>query len=293
MPYIEVTFPSSSKEYLFEVYSDEYDKINIGSEYSITDGYGYNYRGSKVTVTKKSLYPCSNFNNSKIKKVRLKPCSVEDEKGERKFMNNLFGKTFNFGKYRGNNVKFSIKGMAYQTGEGNFVAYDKDSENLIDVSDFIINIDGLLYIVPVAIKDISVGDIICHNNDFVIVKEIEKDGIKVISPTSKEVKVIMPEHNIFGFDYCSKILSPISANLFNTVNEDSPFGNVLPFLMFFDKDEKTSGFEKIMIMNMMNGKSDVDFSNPIYALLLCNNDSKDNFLPLMMINMMNKNSEKE
>lgn len=318
--YFKCKFDPHGKEYTYETSMQVYKQLKTGKLYILYTENGYNYRGSFVEVTRKIDSPielrinpendqlssyCDPSWGIKLKKiVRVQSDNDISDKNtcdlitdEKENNMNIFGQAFNFGKYTKGDIKFSLKGMAYRTNTGNFVVYNKEEDNLIDVSDFVMDMDGLLYVMPVAIKDIAAGDIICHNKEFVIVKEVNKEGIKVISPSNKEIRTIMPEHNIFGFDYCSKIVSPMNGNMFNSASKDAPFGNMLPFIMLSNnRDEKSSGIEKLILMNIISGNNSFDFSNPMTMLLFCNseNGDKNDLLPLMMMsNMMNKNTEKE
>lgn len=213
-----------------------------------------------------------------------------DDKKENKNMN-IFG-NLNFGQYKGSDIKFSMKGLAYKTNENTYVAYDEVEKNLINVTDFIIDINNMIFMLPAALKNIVVGDIINHNKEFVIVTEVNSDSnsITVISPKNKEIKIIMPERNIFGFDFVSKVFCPISENIFGTMDKDNPFGTMLPFLMM-----KGENFDmKSLMLAQMMTNGGIDFQNNpmmLYFLMEDKNNEMNNSLPyLMMMGNMTNNS---
>lgn len=207
---------------------------------------------------------------------------------------NIFG-NLNFGSYRGSDIKLSMKGLAYKTNENTYVAYDKVEKNLVNVTDFIIDIDSMIYMLPASLKDIVIGDIINHNKEFMIVTAVNTDNnsITVISPKNKEIKTIMPERNIFGFDFIAKLFCPIGDNIFGTVDKDNPFGTMLPFLMMKDGN---LDMKSLMLAQMMTGCGSIDFQNNpmmLYFFMDNKNNGEDNMFPLFVMNMMNIANKKD
>lgn len=204
------------------------------------------------------------------------------ENKENKAMNKIFGNV-EFGKYTGRDIKMSVGGLAYRAEDNKYVAYDENKLALTDVTDFVFDVDGFLYLLPVAVKDVQVGDIIRNNNSYVIVKDIAGGNfIEVIDPSTNELKTIMPVHNIFGFDFYTKVVSLMSADAFGPINEDNPFGSMLSFFLLNQNngiDTKT-----LMLMSMMNGKS-FDFQNNpwLMIMMLDNKGDMDSLLPLVMM----------
>lgn len=218
----------------------------------------------------------------------LKENSLYFNKKENNTMTKIFGNV-EFGKYTGNDIKLSIKGLAYRTNENNYVVYDKEALTLTNVTDFIFDTNNLLYLIPVAIKNIKVGDIIKHNNSYVIVKNIFGSSLGVIVPSSKEVKTILPEKNIFGFDFCTKVVSLIGENSFGDINENNPFGtNMLPFLLMSDNSGNNNfDMKTFFLLNYMNGGK-LDFqSNPFLLMMLSDNKDMGDMLPLLFMTNSN------
>ena len=209
----------------------------------------------------------------------------ENDKKEKKNMSKIFGNV-EFGKYTGREIKMSVNGLAYLADNGKYVAYDKNKLTLTDVTDFVFDMDGLLYLFPVAIKDIKIGDIIKHGNSYVIVKDIAGGNfLEVIEPCTNEVKKVMPLRNIFGFDFYTKVVSLMGEGAFGTIDESNPFGNMLPFFLMIG-DKNTNGFDAktFMLMTVLNGGA-MDFQNNPYLMMMMLDKEGDmgDILPLMMV----------
>lgn len=209
------------------------------------------------------------------------------EKKEEKSMMNKFN--FNFGPCTNkDNVKVSMYGLAVKNSLGVWVSYNPQTGELVDVDCF--NFDGanFLFKMPVAVKDIAVGDVIMHNKVPMFVLSVD-NGIFVVDPKVGEEKKILPTTNMFGFNFVTKVIS-----LFNTFGKaptsDNPFGNLLPFMLM--SDEGNAKLDPMMLMLMLNsGNMSMGtdmFSNPMMLYFLMNGESNDNnkMLPLMM--MMNQ-----
>lgn len=224
------------------------------------------------------------FNNAKVENFRIFGLD-ENEKEEKKTMNKIFGNV-EFGKYTGREIKMSVNGLAYLADNGKYVAYDKNKLTLTDVTDFVFDMEGLLYLFPVAIKDIKIGDIIKHGNSYVIVKDIAGGNfLEVIEPCTNEVKTVMPLRNIFGFDFYTKVVSLMGEGAFGTIDESNPFGNMLPFFLMMG-DKNTNGFDAktFMLMTALNGGA-MDFQNNPYLMMMMLDKEGDmgDILPLMMV----------
>ena len=211
-------------------------------------------------------------------------------------------KNFEFGKYTHDNVKMSIYGIAVRNKNGSFCTY-ADGKGVTDVSDMLIDISGMLYVMPVAIKDIKAGDVIIHGGRPVIVTHDNEtnDRIQAIDLYESEEKVILPQKNIFGFDFVSKIVN-LCEGMFGSTSENfgasetSPFGSMLPLMMLGDNN----GFDMktLMMMNMFsNGSIGAPasndmmgiFSNPMMMMLMSKDDNNfENILPFLMMQNMNK-----
>lgn len=219
----------------------------------------------------------------KIDKLEMKINDKKDRENSKMKFN------LDFGKLNNKSIGLSFKGPCVKNADGNWVVYDNENKEVIAVDGFTLEkSEEYLYKMPVALKDVKKGDMLLHNGFVVFVEEINTEeeskkvkSLVVVSPTDGEVKEILPIKNMFNFEYMTKIV-----NVFDMFAEkpsaDSPFGNMLPFLMMKDG---AKNFKDIVLMQaLMNGKEQSSF-NPMFLLL---SDDKD-IDPLMLMMMTNMN----
>lgn len=205
--------------------------------------------------------------------------NVDNKKGNKK----MKAFNFDFGPCTTDNIRMSMYGLAVKNANGTWVSYNPESKEIIDVDIF--NFDGgkFLYKMPVAIKDVKVGDIVIHNRKAMFVIDVSETGMTAIDPQVGEEKKILLTKSPFGFNFATKVVS-----LFNMTSDaptpDAPFGNMLPFLMM---SENSGEFDMntMLMLSMMGGQSGMDFSkNPMMMYFLMK-DSKnaDDLLPLIFM----------
>lgn len=211
------------------------------------------------------------------KRLKEKEKDKENEK--------MKGFNFDFGPCTGDQVRMSMYGLAVKNAAGTYVSYNPKSGEIVDVD--VLNFDGakFMYKIPVAIKDIAVGDIIVHNRKPMFVTALPTEGataITCVDVCAGEQKQVIPTVNMFGFNFVTKIVS-----FFNTVGDnaptpDAPFGNMLPFMLMSDGADK---IDPMMMMFMMGGK--VDMSNPMMMYFMMKDNKDSDILPLLFM-MQNK-----
>ena len=191
-------------------------------------------------------------------------------------------KNVEFGSCENDNVKMSIYGIAVKNAAGTWVSYDSKSGNVVDVD--ILNFSAkYLYKMPVAIKDIAVGDTVIHCRKPMFVTKIEDGKLLVIDPAAAEEKIVLPVKSPFGFDVYTKIVN-LFGNLAAGASEDSPFGNMLPLMLLADGDKTNDMLPLVFAM----GGGKFDMSNPMMLyFLMSNGKTNDNMLPLLFA--MNNN----
>lgn len=197
-----------------------------------------------------------------------------------KMDNKMFN--FDFGPIKGDNIRMSMYGLAIKNRDGNYVAWDKTNESIMNVDILNFSGDGLMYKMPVPIKDIKDGDIIIHNRVPMFVVETFEKALDVIDIYSGEHKTIILSRSPFGFNFATKVVSLIDFGAMsdNTPSEDNPFGNMWPLLMLND----SGSIDPMMLALMCMGKG--DNANPMMmCALLASKGDNDNLLPLML--MMN------
>ena len=194
----------------------------------------------------------------------------------------MTGLNFDFGPCTGDNIRMSMYGLAVKNASGTWVSYNKDSRQIIDVD--ILNFDGsrFMFKMPVAIKDIQIGDIVVHNRVPMFITEIDDCGkLFAVDVRAGEEKCIIPTRNMFGFDFVTKIVSLFDA-IGGAPSPDQPFGNMLPLLIA--GSDNASNIDPLMIIMMTQGVQGVDASNPwmLYAFMK-DNENMNSLLPLLLL----------
>lgn len=197
------------------------------------------------------------------------------------------GFNFDFGPCTNNAVKMSLYGLAVKNSTGTWVSYDPKSETIIDVD--VLNFDGAkyLYKMPVAIKDIAVGDVVVHMGKPMFVVGATAKSLHVVDPISGERKEIMLTRSPFGFDFATKIVNFLGNFMDSAATPDNPFGNMW-MLMLAGNDAATNSMLPLMLMAQNNST----FDPTMMYLLMMNDpngkpDGNKDFLPLLF--MMNAN----
>lgn len=205
-----------------------------------------------------------------------------NEKKEDKSMFENMAKDFKFGP--ATDVRFSIYGPAFNGGDRWLARHEGE---WVDVSDMLIDVGNICYIMPVAKNSIKEGDFILHKGKWVRVEcAVEEENyISVEKINEQEVVRVLPTKNMFGFDYYTKLICPIEsfegAEGFSATT-DNPFG-MLPFIMAMKDGKK----DNLLPLMMMSGK--MDMSNPMMLMMLSGDNSN---LGLMMAMMAMKKKDK-
>ena len=205
----------------------------------------------------------------------------KNDEGEKTKMK---GFNFDFGPCTNDQVRMSMYGLAIKNASGEWVSYNDGQVVNVDV----LNFDGAKYMfkMPVAVKDIAVGDIVIHNRVPMFVESVE-NGIHVVDIRAGEKKEILPTTNMFGFNFVTKIVSMFNA-FQSSPTPDQPFGNMLPFLMLNGEDGKSMDSDTmLMFMMMQNQSSSANvFTNPMMLYFLMKDKGGNDILPWML--MMNQ-----
>lgn len=240
--------------------------------------------GSKIDAIKdKCAMIDDDYINDRINKVLNEQNTFNNNVDNKKGNKKMKAFNFDFGPCTTDNIRMSMYGLAVKNANGAWVSYNPESKEIIDVDIF--NFDGgkFLYKMPVAIKDVKVGDIVIHNRKAMFVIDVSETGMTAIDPQAGEEKKILLTKSPFGFNFATKVVS-----LFNMTSDaptpDAPFGNMLPFLMM---SENSGEFDMntMLMLSMMGGQGGMDFSkNPMMMYFLMK-DSKnaDDLLPLMFM----------
>lgn len=223
-------------------------KTAIISEIPVTDGFAY--------LIKERTYEMATINSNMSIPINENK-SATTSASRRNFNLNLDFGPMNDG------VAFSPYGLAVRNSKGEFYTYNPATAQTIDVTGFTFDFKGMIYRMPVAVKDIKVGDMIIHKYKPMFVTSIDNTNIEVIDILDSEIKSIIPTTNPFGFNFVTKIVSLVNFGG-SAPSPDQPFGNIMPMMIastvFGDSDGEGSMFEnmdmgKLFMLNMMTNGS--------------------------------------
>ena len=205
--------------------------------------------------------------------------NIDEEKKENKIMKNF---NFDFGPCTNDNVRMSMYGIAVKNADGTYVSYNPNTNEVIDVD--ILNFDGgkYLYKMPVASKDVMVGDVIIHMRKPMFITAISEDRktLTAVDVVAGESKNILTTRSPFGFDFVTKVVNLFGGFLKdNAPNESNPFGNMWMLALMGDDAGKMDDMLPLMMMSQGNM-----VSNPMMMyFLMKDGDKTDMLLPLMMM----------
>ena len=300
-----------SKEYFYNIneflesYVDEY-RINrkegskiVFNTFMIENELGYNYRNAEVifacapraiqnidenlkvitNLKLESTFVVDTKEKLYITGKKAKNHSLNVERKEESVLKKMM-KNIEFGKVE--EVEMSMYGPAFRSDTCTRISYDKKNKEWVDVTGLTFDI-SMAYKIPVAKKDIKPNDFILYQGLWVRVIEVA-DNIMVEKIFEQEVSFIIPVKNLFGFDFVTKLVYFDFEDM--NVNEDNPFGNMLPFLMM--KDSDSDMLPMLMMMQNNGGAPSMDFNNPMMMYMMMKDSDSDMLPMLMMMQNMKK-----
>lgn len=192
------------------------------------------------------------------------------------------GINFDFGPC-GNTVRLSMYGMAIQNVNGEWVSYNPDSREIINVDVFNMADGGkYMYKMPVAIADVKIGDIVIHNRVPMFVTAVNENGtFEVTDVRAGEAKTVIPTRNMFGFNFMTKVVSLFGA-FTDAPTADQPFGNMLPFLML---GENNKDIDPMMMFFMMNQGGNGAMNPMMWYFMFKDNKDIDPAMMWMVMSM--------
>lgn len=147
-----------------------------------------------------------------------------------------------------------------------------------------LTLSNAIYQIPIALKNIQIGDIIIHNTTPMVVTAIKSNALICIDIAVGEEKRILPAENAFGFTYVTKLICPIADLMKESATEDTPFGNLLPYLL---TENNTSNNEMLLYWYLnKNADSKID---PMLLLSLGNKN--DALLTWLLMEQKNKKED--
>ncbi len=205
--------------------------------------------------------------------------------------NNTMKFNFDFGPVNPSLVRMSMYGLAVKNKSGTWVSYNANSGEIMDVDVF--NFDGakFLYRMPVAIKDIAVGDIVIHNGAPMFVVYIPEDdkALTVIDTVNGERKEIMLARSPFGFNFATKVVNFLGGVMNGNATAENPFGNM--WMLMAMSGENGTNMDDLLPLMMLSGNTGaLDMTDPAALMFMgmaMNKDSKSNDSILPMLLMLN------
>ena len=194
---------------------------------------------------------------------------------------NMFGKNLQFGPVRG--FSLSHLGLAIRNAAGNMVSYDKAKGEIVDVDLIDFKADNLVYAIPVAIKDIAVGDVVLHNSNPMFVMGKDATSVIVVDVKNGEKKNILPTKSMFGFDFITKIVTLVDFSA-TGASKDQPFGNLLPLMMLSGDNKNMKDMLPMMfLMNNGGNFGSFDMNNPLMLMALMGGSEGKDFFPMLIL----------
>ena len=232
-------------------------------------------------------------NNTKEEK------KCDKRKDNEKTMNTNKMFNFDFG-FVDSNIRMSPYGMAIRNADGRSASYDVQTGSVIDADPSTFEGNRFMMKMPVAVKDVAVGDIVIHNHKPMFVVNTN-DKVTVIDIYNGEEKNILLTRSMFGFDFITKVVSFIN---FSDASAENPFGNMWPLFMLSDSNSgfglnganpEDSRTTMLMLMAMMsqNAMPANMFQNPMFMMALINDgnsDMKDLMMVIAMSSAMNNSN---
>ena len=192
---------------------------------------------------------------------------------------------FDFGPIKDNdNIRMSPYGLAVKNVNGTYQAYDKNSDEIMDVDVFNFKADNMFFKMPVAIDAIKVGDVIVFNRRPCFVAGFSEQGdVIAIDISLGEKKTILPTKSPFGFNFITKVMS-LFDNMMTAPSNENPLGNMWMFALLDNDNQSMKDILPMMLL--MNGVNGNTSFNPLMFYFMSEKNDKDNdwLLPMLMMN---------
>ena len=212
---------------------------------------------------------------------------------ENKTMFENITRKFKFGPAPKPIVKMSPFGIAFKNNDDGWVTIN-DEGVMTSVEGMVFDMP-LIYMMPVAVKDVQIGDYIDHNGDWVkVMDENERGNFVCLHPWRGEEVNVIPAKSPFGFDFVTKLVC-FGEDMFTgkDASAQSPFGSMLPLMLMADGNMNDNSMLPLMLM-MQNDGGALDMSNPLMLMALMGdkNGSKNDLMLPLMYSMMAKKEHK-
>lgn len=251
------------------------------TDHTITTG-DPGYWTNTVTIPNYSyVYNGGVSSQDDVKKIINDILNEKEKEKEKEKMDTSKMFKFDFGPVSGSQFRMSPYGLAVRTAANGWVAFNTQTNELVDVEVLNFDVSKMIYKMPVAMGAIAVGDILIHGGKPVFVRSIGDGVVNVIDYSTASVMDILPVKSPFGFNFFTKVMCLVDMSGMSAASPENPFGNMLPYLLLSEGKD----FDPLMLMLMGGGTASIG-SNPMMMYFLLN-DSGDNKSLLPLIMMMN------
>lgn len=121
---------------------------------------------------------------------------------------------------------------------------------LVDVSEFVMEIDIPGFTMPSLLKDVKVNDLVKVNGELGIVSKVEDDSLKVIKGDGSITEVAPIVNPLFGGAFVVKVMNPMAG----MAGQGQGIGGFNPMMFLLMGDNKGDDmFKTMMMMQMMQG----------------------------------------
>lgn len=276
----------------YEYYDSRTGKSTIYEDLAPKAKYASSDSVVNMLATKAEVYDLDRANETISKLCEsaalAAPLKNENNNNKTNKENNAMKFNFDFGPVNASMVRMSLYGLAVKNKAGTWVSYDAKAGDIMDVD--ILNFDGakFLYKMPVAIKDIAIGDVVIHNGIPMFVIAIATNGtyITAVDPINGERKDIMLPKSPFGFNFATKVVNFLG-NTFNaSATAENPFGNMWMLMAMSGENKDMNDILPFLMMN--NATPGIDNNVLMFMALSNTKDGSKDMLPwLLMMNAQN------
>lgn len=276
----------------YEYYDSRTGKSTIYEDLAPKAKYASSDSVVNMLATKAEVYDLDRANetiNKLCESAALAaPLKNENNNNKTNKENTAMKFNFDFGPVNASMVRMSLYGLAVKNKAGTWVSYDAKAGDIMDVD--ILNFDGakFLYKMPVAIKDIAIGDVVIHNGIPMFVIAIATNGtyITAVDPINGERKDIMLPKSPFGFNFATKVVNFLG-NTFNaSATAENPFGNMWMLMAMSGENKDMNDILPFLMMN--NATPGIDNNVLMFMALSNTKDGSKDMLPwLLMMNTQN------
>ena len=276
----------------YEYYDSRTGKSTIYEDMAPKAKYASSDSVVNMLATKAEVYDLDRANetiNKLCESAALAaPLKNENNNNKTNKENTAMKFNFDFGPVNASMVRMSLYGLAVKNKAGTWVSYDAKAGDIMDVD--ILNFDGakFLYKMPVAIKDIAIGDVVIHNGIPMFVIAIATNGtyITAVDPINGERKDIMLPKSPFCFNFATKVVNFLG-NTFNaSATAENPFGNMWMLMAMSGENKDMNDILPFLMMN--NATPGIDNNVLMFMALSNTKDGSKDMLPwLLMMNTQN------